>query len=146
MARRLSALADLSVTVLSGVGPKKADALEHMGIATVLDLLQHYPRRYLDRTTQAQIRDLRPGEEAWVIAKVVRATSLRGQRGRARAEIEVTDGSGHLRLTFFNQPWRTKQLPVGAEAAFFGKLEVYRGRRQMTMPEVNLIGDTDARI
>ncbi len=45
-----------------------------------------------------------------------------------------------LTITFFNQAWREKQLPVATEAAFFGKLDVYRGRRQMTNPVVDVLG------
>src|SRR5947207_2519275 len=146
MARSLRSLAETPVTRVEGVGDKKAESLEQVGITSVLDLLQHYPRRWLDRTNQAQIRDLRPGAEAWVLATVQRASTRRTRRGQSAAEIDVADGSGHLRLTFFNQPWWARKLPAGTEAAFFGKVDIYRGRRQMTNPEVSLIGDTDARI
>ena len=61
MARSLRSLAENPVTRVEGVGEKKAEALEQIGITSVLDLLQHYPRRWLDRTNQAEIRDLRPG-------------------------------------------------------------------------------------
>src|SRR5579872_4480367 len=63
----LPRLADTSVQRLSGVGPKTLDALASMGIENVLDLLTHYPRRYIDRTNQASIADLVPGEEAMVL-------------------------------------------------------------------------------
>ncbi|MBV8949906.1 MAG: ATP-dependent DNA helicase RecG, partial [Actinobacteria bacterium] len=43
-------------------------------------------------------------------------------------------------VTFFNQPWRAKQLREGTQAAFFGKLDVYRGRRQLTNPVVDILG------
>ena len=63
---RLRSLAQASVTRVDGVGDKTAQNLEEVvGISSVFDLLQHYPRRYLDRTKQAHIRDLRPGVEAW---------------------------------------------------------------------------------
>jgi ATP-dependent DNA helicase RecG len=146
MARRLRALADIPVTRLSGVGPKKADALEQVGILTVLDLLQHYPRRYLDRTSQVEIHDLRVGEEALVLGRVKRVQARRTRNGRALVEVDMGDGSGFLRCSFFNQAWRAKQLREGTEAAFFGKLEVYKGRRQMTNPVVDLVGDRTGRI
>src|SRR5947199_10643220 len=56
-------------------------------------------------------------------------------------EIDVFDGTSYLKCTFFNQPWRAKQLAVGREAIFFAKVEMYKGRRQMTNPVVHLIGD-----
>jgi ATP-dependent DNA helicase RecG len=145
-ARRLAQLAQLPVTELGGVGPKKADALAAMEIETVLDLLTHYPRRYVDRTHQAAIRDLRVGEEALVLATVKRVQSRRTRQRRALVEVDVLDGSSYLRCVFFNQPWRARQLSPGTEAVFFGKVESYRGRRQMTNPVVDLVGNRTGRI
>ena len=146
MPRRLSQLADLPVSVLDGAGPKKVEGLATMEIETVLDLLTHYPRRYLDRTQQAAIKDLKVGDEAMVLAVVKRVQSRRTRQRRALVEVDVFDGTSYLRCTFFNQPWRAKQLKEGSDAVFFGKLEAYRGRRQMTNPVVDLIGNRTGRI
>jgi ATP-dependent DNA helicase RecG len=144
--RRLSQLADIPVTVLAGVGPKKAEALEAMEIRTVLDLLTHYPRRYIDRTRQAAIRDLKVGEEAQVLATVKRVQARRTRQRRALVEVDVFDGSSYLHCVFFNQPWRARQLTVGTEAVLFGKLESFRGRRQMANPVVDLVGDRTGKV
>ncbi|MCU1449744.1 MAG: recG, partial [Acidimicrobiales bacterium] len=146
MARRLGQLAKIPVAELTGVGDKKADALAAMDIETVLDLLTHYPRRYVDRTQQATIRELRVGDEAMVVATVKRVQTRRTRQRRTMVEIDVFDGSSYLHCVFFNQPWRAKQLKEGTEAILFGKLESYRGRRQMTNPVVDLIGDRTGRI
>jgi ATP-dependent DNA helicase RecG len=142
----LRALAQRRVTDLSGVGPRKAEALEEMGITSVLDLITHYPRRYIDRTQQVAIKDLKVGEEAMVLGHVKRVSSRRTRQGRALVEIDVFDGTAYLRCTFFNQGWRAKQLVAGRQAVFFGKLDLYRGRRQMTNPVVDLVGDRTGRI
>jgi ATP-dependent DNA helicase RecG len=144
--RRLAQLAKIPVTELKGVGEKKAEALALMEIETVLDLLTHYPRRYLDRTQQATIRELKVGDEAMVLATVKRVQSRRTRNRRALVEVDVFDGTSYLRCTFFNQPWRAKQLAVGREAIFFGKVEMYKGRRQMTNPVVDLVGDKTGKI
>jgi len=146
VARRLHSLADVPVTVLDGIGPRRAEGLGEVGIETVFDLVTHYPRRYLDRTQQASIGELKVGEEASVLAHVRRITSRRTRSGRALVQADVSDGSGYLRCTFFNQPWRAKQLPSGTQAVFFGRLEVFQGRKQMTNPVVDLIGDRTGRI
>ena len=146
MPRLLSRLAAIPVTELRGVGEKKAAALSEMGIETVLDLLTHYPRRYVDRTQQADINQLRLGDEAMVMATVKRVRGRRTRQGRSLVEVDVFDGSGYLRCTFFNQPWRARQLAVGTEAVFFGKLDQYKGRRQMSNPVVDLVGDRTGRI
>ena len=121
--RRLGQLAIIPVSELRGVGDKKAEGLEVMGIRTVLDLLTHYPRRYLDRTRQASIVELRQNEEAMVLATVKRVQSRRTRQRRPLVEVDVFDGSSYLHVVFFNQPWRGEQLSVGNPAEFFGKLE-----------------------
>lgn len=141
MARRLGQLATLPVGELKGVGDKTEKGLAKLEVETVLDLLTYYPRRYLDRTKEARIRDLREGEEAMVLVSVRRGSTVRTRSGKTMVTIDVTDGSGSLKVTFFNQPFRLKQLAPGKEAVLFGKLEVFRGTRQMTNPVVDLIGD-----
>ena len=126
------------------MGPERAKTLEKIDIETVLDVVTHYPRRYLDKTKQSSIRDLRVDESSWVYGRVVSATSIPGRgRGKARAELRITDGSGYLRITFFNQPWRTRQLPEGSEGTFFGKVTEYRGQLQMANPEIDLLDEDD---
>jgi ATP-dependent DNA helicase RecG len=146
--RRLGQLAEIPVGVLKGIGDKRAEALADVGIESVLDLLTHYPRRYIDRTQQADIATLRDGDEAMVLARVKRVSARRTRQGRALVEIDVFDGSGYLHMVFFNQAWRAKQLPEGREAIFFGKLDRNKrtGRRQMTNPVVDLVGDKTGKI
>jgi ATP-dependent DNA helicase RecG len=146
MTRKLIALRDIGVERLEGVGPRKQQSLADMGIDSVLDLVTHYPRRYVDRTAQAAIRDLREGEEATVVAVIKRVQGRRTRQGRSLVDVDVFDGSSYLHCTFFNQPWRTKQLKAGAEVVMFGKLERYRGKRQMTNPVVDLVGNRTGRI
>jgi ATP-dependent DNA helicase RecG len=142
----LAELAGMPVERLSGVGPKKLEGLHALGIASLLDLLTHYPRRYVDRTREARIADLHPGEEVLVLGRVHQVTSTRARSGRRMVTAEVRDASGSLRCTFFNQPWRERQLAGAPEVALFGKVDVFRGRAQMTNPVVDLIGDRTGRI
>ncbi len=146
MARRLGQLAALPVSELRGVGPSRTSSFEKIGVETVFDLLTYYPRRYLDRTKQARVADLRPGEEATLLVTVKRSSSQRTRNRKVMVNVDVTDGSGILRLTFFNQPFRERQLKPGTEVVLFGKLEVFRGQPQMTNPVVDLIGDKTGKI
>jgi ATP-dependent DNA helicase RecG len=146
VARTLTQLDGLGVDVLNGVGPARTRALAAMGITTVADLVTHYPRRYLDRTRQEPINRLAAGEEAMVLA-TVRSCATRPTRGRrSLVNATVSDGTGTLSLTFFNQPWRERQLAAGTDVVLFGKVEEFRGRRQMTNPVVDLVGDQTGRI
>src|SRR5918992_899993 len=74
------------------------------------------------------------------------AEPRRTRNRRTLVQVDVSDGSGYLRCTFFNQPWRVKQLRPGTSAVFFGKLDSYGGRRTMTNPVVDLVGDRTGRI
>ena len=144
MAKALRELAELPVTVLSGIGPERAKALAELEVDSVLDLLTHFPRRYLDKTKESSIKDLRVDDHSWVFGRVVSSTSVPGRgRGKARTELRITDGSGFLRITFFNQPWRTRQLPEGSEAMFFGKVTEFRGQKQLANPEIDLLDEAD---
>jgi ATP-dependent DNA helicase RecG len=138
----LRELAGMPVSVLKGVGEKKVESLASVGVETVADLLTYYPRRYVDRTNEARLRDLVVGEEALVIVTVERvvARRTRGRPPRSMVTVDVSDDSGRMKTTFFNQPWRERQLRPGATVALFGKPELYRGERQMTNPIVDVIG------
>ena len=139
-------LAALPVTTISGIGPKKADGLASIEVETVLDLLLHYPRRWIDRTKEASIGDLEVGEEATVLVRVQNVSARRTRNRKTLVEVGVTDGTGSLRCTFFNQPWRERQFHAGMEVLLFGKLDLFQGRRQMANPVVDMVGDKTRRI
>jgi ATP-dependent DNA helicase RecG len=143
--RSLVQLASLDVGILERVSPRKREALESWGVRSVLDLLWRYPRRYIDRSRQADLRELAVGDEAVVLATVVGQRQRRTRNKRALVELEVDDTTGTMRVVFFNQAWRAKQLSVGSEALFFGKLDLYRGQRQMTNPVVDVLVGMEAR-
>jgi len=143
--RSLRQLAGLPVTVLHGLGERKANALAEIGIESVLDLLTTYPRRYIDRSRRADLADLAVGDEAVVLGEVRAVRARRTRQGRSLVEVKVHDGTAAMTVAFFNQPWRATQLQAGTEALFFGKLVTYRGGRQMTNPVVDVVvGGDDA--
>jgi ATP-dependent DNA helicase RecG len=144
--KSLADLAGIGVDRLKGVGPKHLDALRELGVENILDLVTYYPRRYIDRTNQQAIADLVDGQDAMVLARVRKVTARRTRQGRTMVEVELFDGSSYLKVTFFNQPWRAKQLRDGLEVTVFGKVERFKGRRQMTNPVVDLVGDRTGRI
>lgn len=135
-------LRELAAAPLAEVGaaPKLRSRLESMGLATVLDLLQHYPRRYHDRTRSADIASLRPGDEVTVVGEVRRISGRRTRNRRALVEAVVGEGAASVDVSFFNQAWREKQLPEGTEVALFGKVDRYRGRLRFTNPVVDVLG------
>ena len=144
--RRLSQLARISVSELKSVGPKKLAALEQMNIQAVLDLLFFYPRKWNDRTNAVDIASLVPGQEAVVSAEITSVATRRPRGRKPIVELKLSDGTGRLLVSFFNQPWRTRQLGPEMNVVVFGKVDLYRDQLQMVNPVVDLIGDQTGRI
>ncbi len=142
----LADLTEIDVQRLKGVGEKKLKGLHKSDIENLFDLITHYPRRYIDRTNERRIDELLEGEEASVFVRVVSSTSRRIKGGRVMVNINVTDGTGRMELTFFNQAWRERQLSEGKEAVVFGKVGDFRGKRQMANPVIDLVGNKTGKI
>ena len=124
------------------IGPTSAKALGRaFGMATLGDLLAHYPRRYAHRGELTDLAALRDGDEVTVVATVQSITSraMRQRRGSILEAI-ITDGRGTLSLTFFNQGWRERELVPGARGLFAGRVQRYKGAPQLTHPEYQLFG------
>lgn len=122
------------------LGDRTAKKLsKNLGINTLSDLLQHYPRRYSNRGELTPITNLPIGESVSIVAEVV---DVRERRTKGKIshilEVRITDGSGYLSLTFFNQAWRQKDLLPGTRGLFAGKIGAYQGKLQLAHPDYEL--------
>ena len=136
-------MALLENKVSAVVGDRTAKVLETtFGIKTVGDLMRHYPRRYMVRGELSDISALHEGDETTILAQVYSATNrpMRGRKG-SMLEIVVTDGTDKLSLTFFNQAWREKDLKVGRQGLFAGKVGVFNNKKQLAHPDYEMIPD-----
>ena len=136
-------MASLDSKVSSVLGDRTSKVLETtFGIKSVADLLRHYPRRYAVRGELTDISTLQEGDEVTILAEVFSASNrpLHGRKGSI-FEVIVTDGKAKLSLTFFNQAWREKELKVGRQGLFAGKVGVFKGKRQLAHPDYELIPD-----
>src|SRR5919106_2296986 len=129
-----------------GVRGKRAEALTKLAIESVQDLLQHYPRRHIDRTQLRTIRELehlaRKGDlgEVTVHAQVARiARPFRTRTGKRLIKGRIADESGSIDVTWFNQDWVARALTAGTQCFFYGRLSVYRGKLQMTAPRFEVV-------
>jgi len=122
------------------VGDRSAKALQRaFGYTLVSDLLAHYPRRYATRGELTSLQGTPIGEPVSIVAEVVSVSErpMRQRRG-SLLEVAITDGTGLITLTFFNQAWRKKDLHPGARGLFAGKVGSYRGGKQLTHPDYEL--------
>ncbi|HNZ13317.1 MAG TPA: ATP-dependent DNA helicase RecG [Anaerolineaceae bacterium] len=127
---------DAPVTVLPGVGPKYAQTMKQLGLNTLADLLYYFPRRYDDYSQLKTINRLEYGEELTIIA-TVQSVATRPLRGGQSSMIEavVSDGTGSIRITWFNQPWIANRLNRNDQIAISGKVDMYLGRLVMNSPD-----------
>ncbi|TQN41821.1 ATP-dependent DNA helicase RecG [Blastococcus colisei] len=121
------------------LGPKTATSMaEQLSLHTVRDLLRHYPRRYARRGEQADLADVQVGDRVTVVAQVRSVTTrpMRNRRG-SLTEVVVGDGSGRMKLVFFNH--RHTKLAVNAWGMFAGTVGEYRGEKQFAHPDMHLL-------
>ena len=129
-----------------GIGEKRLADLHALEVDSVLDLLMYYPRRWVDRTQECRVCDLVAGASALVVVDVLSVDKRVTRNGRSMVTARVGDDTGKFTLTFFNQPWRSRQLHAGLTISVWGKPDTYRGALQMTNPIIDLIGDRTGRI
>jgi ATP-dependent DNA helicase RecG len=131
------------LTVLSGVGPRNAATLEKLGLYTLRDMLYNFPRRYDDYSQLKPIKSLWYGEQVTVIGSVQSVTGRPIRGGKSHiTEVVIGDGTGALRLTWFNQPWLTNRLKPGLGISVSGKVDQYLGRLVMKSPDWEMV-DTE---
>ena len=126
---------DDPVTRLPGIGKSAAERFEKLGVTTAGDAALFFPRRFRDFTDVRRISDLEPdGLPKTVVGTILKSGQLRYGRRVRGSEAIITDGSGSLRLVWFNMPWVHRGLKEGEEYAVSGAVTVYRGRMQMANP------------
>ena len=124
------------LTVLQGVGPKNASSLEKLGLYTLGDMLYYFPRRYDDYSQLKPIRSLVYGEVVTVIGQIQSVISRPIRAGKMQiVEAIISDGTGALRITWFNQPWLSNRLSEGMNIAVAGTIEQYLGRLVLNSPD-----------
>lgn len=136
-------MTDFDEALSAVVGDKTAKVLANtLDVHTVGDLLRHYPRRYVKRGELTELSSLRDDEHV-TVAAMVKSVSVRSMRHRRGSIVEavVTDGTGELTLTFFNQAWRERDLSPKRFGLFAGKVGTYRGKRQLAHPDYQLFAD-----
>jgi ATP-dependent DNA helicase RecG len=132
------------IQFLKGVGPNLARGLHKVGVFTVGDILYYLPRRYDDRRNIPKISTLRPGQFATVRGRIkgVNSRPLRG--GKVILSCSVTDGSGVVVLTWFNQPWVKRKLEdAKGDILAYGMVKEASWGVEMNSPEWEIIDPED---
>ncbi|HEU4677264.1 MAG TPA: ATP-dependent DNA helicase RecG, partial [Candidatus Paceibacterota bacterium] len=112
-------------------------ALKRLGLATVRDLLYHLPQRYEDISSVQSVEGLRKGEDAVVYGAVGGLKTRKAWKSRMPiAEGWVEDGSGRMKVMWFNQPYLAKMLTDGTYVKLAGKVSGTEGKLYLANPEI----------
>ena len=112
---------------MRGVGPRRAELLERLGVRTVRGLLYLFPRKYHDRQNLVQIADVEPGTEAMILGDVTKVSLRRRGRGKGTLTMSVRDESGELRAVWFNQNYLSERFNTGDTVLLWGPVREYNG-------------------
>ena len=104
------ALLTADITAVPGVGPTVAKRLQHLSIRTIRDLLFYFPREHRDYSKLVKIAHIPFGEVTTTMGLVWDVKSLRTSNGRTRTIAEISDETGKLYVSWFNQAYLQKQL------------------------------------
>jgi ATP-dependent DNA helicase RecG len=127
---------DAPLTVLHGVGPQNAKLLQALGIHSLNDLLHHFPHRYDDYSQLKTISQIAYGDELTVLGTIQSISSRPVRNGQLQIiEAILGDGTGYLRLNWYNQTWLLHNLTPGKAIVVSGKIDIYLGRLVINSPE-----------
>ncbi len=145
----LSADKDLEAPVktLRRVSDKQSAQLARLGVNTIRDLLYFFPRRHIDYSRKVKVAELTYGQEATVQGRLQHvAETRRGRPGQKATEALLSDETGSVQVTWFNQPYLSRTLKPGIALAVSGRVEAYGGRRVFESPEYEIISRNRAAI
>jgi ATP-dependent DNA helicase RecG len=127
-----------SVQYLKGVGPKRIEILGRLGIHTIHDMLYYFPRDYKDYTRIQTVSEAKIGGEITLCGKVVGITARMSRARKHILEVFVSDDTGTVAATWFNQPFLVSKFHVGDRVFLHGKIGVYK-YLQVLSPECEII-------
>lgn len=128
---------------LKGMRKATAEGLERLGVFTVHDLLYFFPRAHYDYTDTRSISRMRLGEKTTLVGTIKNVRTARTRRGTTITTVTIADNSGTVAARWFNQPYLSKNLPVGSRIAVSGEPEVFNGYIAFQPRDYELIQEAD---
>ena len=132
-----------SIYDLKGVGEKVGDKLAKLGIHTLKEMIEHYPREYEDRRKITPIEACQLDESNNIMAKVCSNPQLTKKGNKIIVSFRVKDESGNLMVTFFGQAYMKNNFKMGEMYLFYGKVKHKYGYHEMESPEYQRVNDRE---
>ena len=124
------------IQFVKGIGPKRAEKLNKLGIFTLKDLIYYFPRQYEDRSNVRKISQLENDEKASIKGVITKIDTYSLRKGMTITKIDVRDESGYIRLVFFNQEYITKVFKTGDGILAFGKVKIENNFKELASCEI----------
>lgn len=134
------------IEFLKGVGPVRGETLtKELGIKTFGDLLFQFPFRYVDKTTFNYIKEISyDGQAVQLKGTIISKDKIGSGRGRKRLSCTFRDSSGFIELLWFQGvKWIEESIKIGEEYIVYGKVKIYKGKRSIPHPELELVKKLD---
>lgn len=124
-----------SIRIFKGIGEKRFQAFQRLGISTVFDLITYFPRRYEDRSVIKPVGDLINDEAVCIDTTIASEPTLaRIRRGLEIVKFRAFDETGTIDISYFNQSYIRTQFHKGDHFRFYGKVQIRNKRVSMTNP------------
>ena len=130
----------MPVQYVKGVGPARAKAFEALGVKTLADLLEYFPRDWFFMPKPVKIRDIHPGENA-TIAAMIEQTDFRPFGRQPVFRAAVADDTGVCYIAWFHGGYLKNKLTPGKVIVASGKPAIYKHRLQFTNPKFVVLDD-----
>lgn len=127
------------VQYVKGIGPKKADKLNKLGIFTLKDLLYYFPRQFEDRNNLKKIAQLEDGEKVTIKAIISSINTFSPKEGMTLTKIDVKDETGSAKLVFFNKSYIKNTFRPGDSILVFGKVKKKFNNLELTSCELEYL-------
>ncbi len=127
------------VQYVKGIGPKKADKLNKLGIFTLKDLLYYFPRQFEDRNNLKKIAQLEDGEKVTIKAVISSINTFSPKEGMTLTKIDVKDETGSAKLVFFNKSYIKNTFRSGDSILVFGKVKKKFNNLELTSCELEYL-------
>ena len=124
------------VRELKGVGEHKEKCLQKLGVYTVRDILLHFPFHYIDYPQIQPVSGVEPDRIMAIEGTVTSAPFHKKIKGMDMVTATITDGTAHLSVTWFHQPYIKKQLHAMENYIFYGKIRNKNGKLTMDQPVI----------
>ncbi|MCL2350891.1 MAG: hypothetical protein FWC67_05360, partial [Defluviitaleaceae bacterium] len=129
------------ITVLKNVGESRKAMLQRLGIETIGDILEFFPRDYLDRSKIYRIAELFDGQMATLLVWRQGEAKTKQMKGKTLTRIHFSDGTGHIGVSWFNQPYMATTFKANTKYFFSGRVSWGTNGLFMDNPEWELCGD-----